>query len=69
MMNGARVKILQCELHDAHGAAGRFIDDSLTIACADTSIRCLELQREGKGAMAADVFLRGFPITAGMDTA
>ncbi len=65
MVNGTRIKVLRCERVDAHGFAGTFIDD-LTIACDDGAIRCLELQREGKGAMTAEVFLRGFVIPAGM---
>jgi methionyl-tRNA formyltransferase len=65
VVNGTRVKVLRCERADAHGVAGAFIDDALTIACGDGAIRCLELQREGKGAMAADVFSRGFAIAAG----
>jgi methionyl-tRNA formyltransferase len=64
-VNATRVKILRCEVVKANGAAGHFIDAALTIACGQNAIRCIELQREGKGAMAADVFLRGFPISAG----
>ena len=65
MVNGTRIKVLCCERVDAHGDAGTFIDDFLTIACGDGAIRCLELQREGKGAMTAQVFSRGFAIAAG----
>ena len=65
MVNGTRIKVLRCGRIDAGGVAGTFVDDALTIACGDGAIRCLELQREGKGAMTADVFLRGFPVAAG----
>ena len=65
MVNGTRIKVLRCERTDALGEAGSFIDDGLTIACGEGAIRCLELQREGKGAMTAQVFLRGFAIAAG----
>ncbi len=65
VLNDTRIKVLRCERADAHGVAGRFIDDALTIACGEGAIRCLELQREGKGAMSAEVFLRGFAIAAG----
>jgi methionyl-tRNA formyltransferase len=65
MVNGTRVKVLRCERIDVHGVAGTFVDDALTIACGDGAIRSLELQREGKGAMTADVFSRGFTIAAG----
>lgn len=64
-VNGTRVKILRCEIVKASGVAGHFVDTDLTIACGENAIRCIELQREGKGSMAADVFLRGFPVAAG----
>lgn len=65
MVNGTRIKILRCMKFNATGVSGEFIDDALTIACDKQAIRCLELQREGKGVMAADDFTRGFPISAG----
>jgi methionyl-tRNA formyltransferase len=65
MVHGVRVKVLRCAAIAATGPAGQFIDNALTIACGQNSIRCIELQREGKGVMAADEFLRGFPIAAG----
>jgi methionyl-tRNA formyltransferase len=61
---GTRIKALLCEVIDAQGTPGSFIDDRLTIACGTTAVRLLRLQREGKGAMEADEFLRGFPIAA-----
>jgi methionyl-tRNA formyltransferase len=66
-VNGTRIKILRCEHVDANGKHGTFIDDTLTIACGQGAIRCLELQREGKGAMTADIFLRGFAVAAGTE--
>ena len=65
LVNGTRIKVLHCERVDVRGGAGTFIDDALTIACSDGAVRCLELQREGKGVMTADVFLRGFAVAAG----
>jgi methionyl-tRNA formyltransferase len=64
-VKGTRIKILRCERVDVSGAAGTFTDDALMIACGIGTIRCIELQREGKGAMLAADFLRGFPITNG----
>ena len=58
---GERIKVLRAELAGGRGAAGRRLDDGLTIACATGAIRLTELQRAGRGAMAADDFLRGFP--------
>ncbi|MCB1377006.1 MAG: methionyl-tRNA formyltransferase [Alphaproteobacteria bacterium] len=65
LVNGSRVKVLECEVVTATGHPGTFIDDSLTIACATGAIRLLRLQRQGKGAMAAEAFLRGFAVPAG----
>jgi methionyl-tRNA formyltransferase len=64
-VNGTRVKALLCDVVQASAAPGTFIDDRLTIACGTGAIRLLKLQREGKGAMEAQDFLRGFPIAAG----
>jgi methionyl-tRNA formyltransferase len=62
---GTRLKALRCEIVEQSGPAGTFINDHLTIACADHAIRPTELQREGKGIMDAATFLRGFPIAKG----
>lgn len=64
-VNGARVKVLSCSLAEGTGAPGTFLDDALTVACGEGAIRLLKLQREGKGAMEADAFLRGFAIPRG----
>jgi methionyl-tRNA formyltransferase len=60
-----RVKILRCEVIEAAGAPGEVLDDHLTIACAEGALRLLELQREGKGAMGAEAFLRGLAVAPG----
>ena len=65
MVNGTRIKVLRCVKVNASGGPGTFVDDGLTIACGDGAIRCLELQREGKSVMVAEMFLRGFAIAAG----
>jgi methionyl-tRNA formyltransferase len=57
-----RVKILRCELANGSGAAGDLLDDRLTVACSQGSIRILELQRAGKAPMKAADFLRGTPL-------
>jgi methionyl-tRNA formyltransferase len=64
-VNGTRIKVLACEVIDGYGEPGRFIDGALAIACGSGAIRLLRLQREGKGAMDAGTFLRGFPIAPG----
>ena len=68
-MNGTRIKVLLCEVVSSHGTPGTFLDDALTIACGSGAIRLLKLQREGKGAMEATDFLRGFPIASGTEAA
>ncbi|MFO0990316.1 MAG: methionyl-tRNA formyltransferase [Hyphomicrobiales bacterium] len=60
-----RLKVLRCEVVEGNGAAGEALDGSLTIACATGAVRLLEVQREGKGAMSAQSFLRGLPVPAG----
>jgi methionyl-tRNA formyltransferase len=64
-VKGTRIKALLCEVVSGKGTSGSFIDDRLTIACGSDAVRLLKLQREGKGAMVANDFMRGFPITSG----
>jgi methionyl-tRNA formyltransferase len=59
---GARVKILRCQLAKGAGAPGGVLDDHLTIACGEGAIRIVELQRAGKAPMKAADFLRGTPV-------
>ena len=66
-VRGTRVKVLLCEVIEGQGTPGRFLDDRLAIACGTGAIRLLRLQREGKGAMEAEDFLRGFPISSGTE--
>ena len=68
MVNGTRVKVLASEAVAGAGVAGVFLDDQLTVACGSGAVRLLKLQREGKGAMDAGTFLRGFAIAKGTDT-
>jgi methionyl-tRNA formyltransferase len=62
---GARVKVLKCEMCDGSGEAGVALDQNLRFACGSGAVRFLVLQREGKAAMDAQVFSRGFAIAAG----
>jgi len=54
-----RIKILRCEIADGAGVPGELIDDGLTVACKQGSLRILELQRAGKQPMKTEEFLRG----------
>jgi len=60
-----RVKALLSAFEDASGAPGTVLDDRLLIACGTGAVRLLRAQREGRAAQDADVFLRGFALTAG----
>jgi methionyl-tRNA formyltransferase len=64
-VNGARIKVLHAEAVAGQGEAGAALDDQLTFATGAGAIRFIELQREGKGAMAASEFLRGFAVPIG----
>jgi methionyl-tRNA formyltransferase len=62
-----RLKILRCSLvpgpkRKLLAPAGTLLDDRLAIACADSTIRILDLQLAGGQAMSATEFLRGTPL-------
>jgi len=61
-----RVKTLRSTKGEGIGEPGTVLDDRLTIACADGSVRLLHLQRAGKQPMSAEEFLRGTQVKAGM---
>lgn len=64
-IDGARVKLLASRLADGQGNPGVVLDDQLTVACGTGAVSLLRLQRAGKGAQEAEVFLRGWPISKG----
>ncbi len=64
-IEGQRVKLLASRLAEGRGAAGEVLDDALTVACGEGAVQLLRLQRSGKGAQDADVFLRGFAVAKG----
>ncbi|WMT91752.1 methionyl-tRNA formyltransferase [Pelagibacterium sp. H642] len=53
-----RVKALRSTLAQGQGAPGTVLS-GLTIACGTGAVRLAQVQREGKGAMDAEAFLRG----------
>jgi methionyl-tRNA formyltransferase len=61
-----RVKVLLAMAEAGEGAPGTALDDALLIACGTGALRLKRLQREGKGAMSAEDFLRGTSVPAGM---
>ena len=64
-MDGVRVKALMSRLGCGQGAPGEALDDALLIACGEGAVRLQRLQREGRGALDADAFLRGQKAPAG----
>ncbi|WP_299652392.1 methionyl-tRNA formyltransferase [uncultured Tateyamaria sp.] len=62
---GLRIKVLGSELADGQGTPGTLLDGALTVACGTGAVRLTRLQRAGKGAQDAEVFLRGMPMTKG----
>jgi methionyl-tRNA formyltransferase len=62
---GERIKVLRARTIGVNGADGTVLDDALTVACGQASVRLLTVQRAGKPAMAAADFLRGRPVPVG----
>ena len=63
---GARVKALHATRGEGSGKPGTVLDDKLTIACGDGAVRLTQVQRAGKQPMAAEEFLRGSALGAGV---
>jgi methionyl-tRNA formyltransferase len=61
-VKGERLKILYAEPMEGRGAPGMILDDRLTVACGDGTLRLTRLQRAGKSVMTADELLRGFAL-------
>jgi methionyl-tRNA formyltransferase len=66
-LNGQRVRVLRSTFGEGRGEPGTVLDrpGRLVVACGLGSLDLLELQREGKAALPAADFLRGFPVPAG----
>ena len=64
-VEGERIKVLGAAVADGKDAAGKVLDDQLTVACGEGALAIKHLQRAGKGPMDADAFLRGYPIARG----
>ena len=57
-----RVKVLRTTKGEGAAKPGQILDDRLTVACGEGSVRLVEVQRAGKQPMRAEEFLRGTPI-------
>ncbi|MEK7266488.1 MAG: methionyl-tRNA formyltransferase [Pseudomonadota bacterium] len=64
---GERVKALMSRTLSGAGAPGEVLDlgDTLVIACGEDAVELVKLQRAGKSAQDASIFLRGFPLQKG----
>ena len=60
-----RFKVWKAEIVNETSDAGKTINDKLTIACNEQSIRILEIQKEGKSRQSTDQFLLGNKIKQG----
>jgi methionyl-tRNA formyltransferase len=60
-----RIKALLSAISEGEGAPGTVLDDGLTIACGTGAVRLLQVQREGRAAQDASVFLNGFDLRPG----
>ena len=60
-----RFKVWKAEIVNKNSDAGKIIDDQLTIACDEQSIKILEIQKEGKSRQLTDQFLLGNKIKYG----
>ena len=56
------MKVLRTTKGAGSGKPGQVLDDKLTIACGEGSVRLVELQRAGRQPIKADEFLRGTPV-------
>ena len=60
-----RFKVWKAEIVNKNSDTGKIIDDQLTIACDEQSIKILEIQKEGKSRQLTDQFLLGNKIKYG----
>jgi methionyl-tRNA formyltransferase len=60
-----RVKVLRSTQGSGGGRPGQVLDEHVTIACGQGSVRLVELQRAGGKPMPAEAFLRGTPVARG----
>jgi methionyl-tRNA formyltransferase len=63
--NGERLKILSALVSAAKGAPGTILDDHLTLACGESALKPLLVQRQGKKPMATTELLRGLALKPG----
>ncbi len=60
-----RLKLLRSTRGEGTGRPGTVLDNRLTVACGEGSVRVLEVQKAGARPMGAEEFLRGTPVAVG----
>jgi methionyl-tRNA formyltransferase len=60
-----RLKILRAEIAELSGRPGEILDDRMTIACAEGSIRALQVQRAGRKVISGVEFMRSGAVPPG----
>ena len=68
LAGGERLKVLGVERVDLGTLTndpGTVLDPALTVACGDGALRLKRIQKPGRGAMAADAYLRGNTVPPG----
>ena len=60
-----RFKVWKAEIVNKNSDIGRIIDDQITVACKEQSIKILEIQKEGKNRQLISQFLLGNKIKQG----
>ena len=60
-----RYKVWKAKIVNSSGNPGKTVDEMLTIACKEQSIKILEIQKEGKNRQQIDQFLLGNKINKG----
>ena len=63
--NNERYKVWKAEIVNENSNPGKILNDKLTIACNEQSIKILEIQKEGKSKQLTDQFLLGNEIKEG----
>jgi methionyl-tRNA formyltransferase len=60
-----RLKIHFADVESGTGAPGELLDNELLVACGISALRLSKVQREGRGVVTRDEFLRGQSLLAG----
>ena len=65
IFNGERYKILRAEISNLKGKSGQVLSQNLDIGCGNSSIKILEIQRQGRRTQKSKEFLLGNSIIKG----